>query len=82
MIEIYSVLPKLLIIFSILYSDVEILDVACGIGVMGEELRAAGYSQVSRAAGYSQVSRAAGYSQVSRAAGYNQVNRATGIQQG
>jgi hypothetical protein len=48
---------KLLIICSILYSDVEILDVACGIGVMGEELRAAGYSKVSRAAGYSQVSR-------------------------
>ena len=55
----------------------EILDVACGIGVMGEELRAAGYSQVSRsAAGYSQVSRAAGLSQVSRTAGYIQLNRA------
>jgi 2-polyprenyl-3-methyl-5-hydroxy-6-metoxy-1,4-benzoquinol methylase len=27
-------------------SDIEILDVACGIGVVGEELRAAGYTKV------------------------------------
>ena len=34
--------------FTFTFLDIDILDVACGIGVVGEELRAAGYNKVSR----------------------------------